>query len=223
VAAEPTVRAFGEAALLVELAATPAVHALDAALRAKPLDGVVSTVPGLESLLIAYDPLRTDLATIARIVERRAGEASPSRQPGRHRSIPVVYGGELGPDLEEVARLVDLSADEVVATHTASDLRVLIDGFAPGFAYLGDLPFDVPRLETPRTRTPAGSVAVAGRMSGIYPAELPGGWRVIGRTPVTLFDPRRDPPAYLAPGDVVRFEAVSPDELERRAGPVGDW
>jgi KipI family sensor histidine kinase inhibitor len=100
---------------------------------------------------------------------------------------------------------------------------VLIDGFAPGFAYLGELPFDVPRLATPRTRTPAGSVALAGHMSGIYPAELPGGWRVIGRTSVALFDPRRDPPAYLAPGDVLRFQPVTSEELERSAGPAADW
>jgi KipI family sensor histidine kinase inhibitor len=223
VATEPIVRAFGEAALLVELADTSAVHALDASLRAASPDGFVATVPGLESLLVEYDPLLTDRAILTREIRRRAGEAPAGHRAARHRSIPVAYGGDLGPDLEEVARLVGRSADEVIAVHTASELLVAIDGFAPGFAYLGDLPFDVPRLETPRTRTPAGSVAVAGRMSGIYPAQLPGGWRVIGRTSVTLFDPHRDPPVYLAPGDVVRFEPVTPEELERRAGPAGDW
>lgn len=222
-AAEPSVRPFGEAALLVELGDTAAVHALDAALRAEPFDGVIATVPGLESLLVEYDPLMTDLTTVTREIRLRAGEPGPRREGGRHRSIPVAYGGELGPDLETVAQLVGRSSDEVVAAHSGSELRVLIDGFAPGFAYLGHLPLDVPRLETPRTWTPPGSVAVAGRMSGIYPARLPGGWRVIGRTSVTLFDPRRDPPAYLAPGDTVRFEAVTPDELERRAGPADDW
>ena len=222
-AAEPTIRPFGDSALLVDLAETATVHALDAALRARPLAGIFATVPGLESLLVEYDPLRTDLETLARAVVDRAGEAEPAAVAGRHRSIPVAYGGELGPDIEEVAQLVGLSVDEVVATHTGVDLRVLIDGFAPGFAYLGHLPFEVPRLTTPRTRTPADSVAVAGRMSGIYPAELPGGWRVIGRTSITLFDPRREPPAYLAPGDAVRFVAVTPDELERRAGAPDDW
>jgi KipI family sensor histidine kinase inhibitor len=113
----------------------------------------------------------------------------------------------------------------MVAVHAASELRVLFDGFAPGFAYLGELPqaLRVPRLETPRIRTPAGSVGIAGAMSGIYPAELPGGWRVIGRTPVTLFDPRRDPPAYLLPGDVVRFVRIPAEDWDAHAGAASDW
>jgi inhibitor of KinA len=113
----------------------------------------------------------------------------------------------------------------VIAAHTGAELRVQILGFAPGFAYVGPLPntLHVPRLATPRTVTPAGSVAIAGELSGIYPAELPGGWRVIGRTLVTLFDPHRSPPSYLAPGDVVRFEAVDHSELQRRAGIPEDW
>ena len=121
---------------------------------------------------------------------------------GRLRAIPVVYGGEEGPDLPDVAALTGLTDAEVVERHSATELRVLFDGFAPGFAYLGELPVElrVARLDTPRTRTPAGSVGIAGPMSGVYPATLPGGWRIIGRTPVTLFDPRRDPPAYLLPG-----------------------
>jgi KipI family sensor histidine kinase inhibitor len=127
---------------------------------------------------------------------------------GRVRTIPVAYGGTDGPDLADVAALSGLPEEEVIALHLATELRVLFLGFAPGFAYLGDLPeaLRVPRLATPRTRTRAGSVAIAGPMSGIYPADLPGGWRVIGRTAITLFDPERDPPAFLAPGDSVRFE-----------------
>ena len=136
---------------------------------------------------------------------------------GRLRAIPVVYGGEEGPDLADVAALTGLSDAEVVERHAATELRVLFDGFAPGFAYLGDLPIElrVARLDTPRTRTPAGSVAIAGPMSGVYPATLPGGWRIIGRTPVTLFDPRRDPPAYLLPGDRVRFEPIGAEPMGR--------
>ncbi|MGH2357651.1 MAG: 5-oxoprolinase subunit B family protein, partial [Candidatus Limnocylindria bacterium] len=124
-----------------------------------------------------------------------------------------------------VASLVGLPADEVVAGHAGAELMVEILGFAPGFPYLGTLPaeLDVPRLATPRTRTPAGSVGIAGRRTGIYPAELPGGWRLIGRTPVTLFDPQRDPPAYLAPGDTVRFEPIPPFHFEARAGAPSDW
>jgi KipI family sensor histidine kinase inhibitor len=225
VAAEPIVRRFGEAAILVELRETSRVHALDAALRVDPLPAVTATVPGIETLLIEFDPLAAGADGLAEAIGERLGDLQPSMRSGRHRSIPVVYGAEGGPDLDEVARLTGLSPDAVVAAHTGTELVVLIDGFAPGFAYLGGLPAElaVPRLDTPRTRTPAGSVAIAGEMSGIYPADLPGGWRVIGRTSVSLFDPRREPPAYLAPGDGVRFEAVTQEELERRAGPADDW
>ncbi|MGH2418244.1 MAG: 5-oxoprolinase subunit B family protein, partial [Candidatus Limnocylindria bacterium] len=113
-----------------------------------------------------------------------------------------------GPDLAEVADLTGLAPSDVIARHAGTELRVLFCGFAPGFAYLGELPpvLHVGRLSTPRTRTPAGSVAIAGSMTGIYPADLPGGWRVIGRTEVGMFDPRQDPPALLLPGDRVRFE-----------------
>ena len=142
----------------------------------------------------------------------------------RLRTIPVVYGGELGPDLADVAVLTGLSEAEVVERH-AAELRVLFDGVAPGFADLGDLPDElrVPRLDTPRTRTPAGSVAIAGPMSGVYPATLPGGWRIIGRTPIALFDPHRDSPAYLMPGDRVRFERIDPEEWDGRSGIPDDW
>jgi KipI family sensor histidine kinase inhibitor len=131
----------------------------------------------------------------------------PTPLGGREITVRVAYGGHDGPDLPEVARLCGISEEEVIARHLASDLRVLFLGFAPGFAYLGELPDElrVARLSNPRTRTRAGSVAIAGSMSGIYPADLPGGWRVIGRTDLALFDPRRDPPALLAPGDRVRF------------------
>ena len=198
---------FGEGALLVELETTEAAQALAASLRADSIPGVTASVPGLISVLVEVEPgvegVNPELAD-------RIARLDMSGVHGRHRTIPVVYGGEHGPDLDEVAALCGLSPGEVIEHHAATELRVLFIGFAPGFAYLGDLPpeLHVPRLGTPRTRTPAGSVAVAGSMTGIYPADLPGGWRIIGRTPLTLFDPRRDPPAYLAPGDTVRFEPM---------------
>jgi KipI family sensor histidine kinase inhibitor len=146
----------------------------------------------------------------------------PAVAAGRLRAIPVVYDG---PDLASVAELAERDEDEVIDLHTATELRVLFCGFAPGFAYLGDVaaPLAVPRLPTPRARTPAGSVALADGMSGIYPAELPGGWRVIGRTPLVLFDPRRDPPAYLVPGDRVRFERIGDGDWDARGGEADDW
>ncbi len=219
------IRPFGEAALLVETDSVERAQALAAALRDDAIPGVVASVPGLESLLVELDPLAADVDAVRGELERRLNTPAAPLVTGRPRAIPVVYGGEMGPDLPDVAALTGLSAAEVVARHAGADLRVLFDGFAPGFAYLGELPSDlrVPRLETPRTRTLAGSVAIAGAMSGIYPAALPGGWRVIGRTPVTLFDPRRDPPAYLLPGDRVRFEPIDAAAWEERSGAPDDW
>ena len=159
----------------------------------------------MQSLLVELDPLRGDPERVSIDLEGRLAGLRPLRQGGKLHTIPVTYDG---PDLDTVAELTGLTASEVVARHASAELRVLFCGFAPGFAYLGDLPSElrVDRLATPRTRTPAGSVAIAGSMSGIYPADLPGGWRVIGRTGVTLFDPSSDHPALLEPGDRVRFE-----------------
>jgi len=199
------IRPFGEAALLVDTGTAPRAQALAASLRASPVPGVVEAVPGLESLLVELDPRHAGDVT-GELRERLERLDAPPAD-GRQRVIRVVYDG---PDLDDVAALTGLTVEEVVRRHAATALRVLFCGFAPGFAYLGDLPDElrVPRLARPRTRTPAGSVAIAGPMSGVYPADLPGGWRVIGRTSVTLFDPRADPPSFLVPGDRVRFEPV---------------
>ncbi|HYI67325.1 MAG TPA: allophanate hydrolase subunit 1 [Candidatus Limnocylindrales bacterium] len=199
------IRPFGEAALLVELESADHAQALAAALRAEPPPGVIAAVPGLASLVVELHPLMADADRVAASIERLLHGELPPPPIGPLRIIPVVYDG---PDLEAVAELTGLAASDVVARHAATELGVLFCGFAPGFAYLGDLApeLHVERLATPRTHTPAGSVAIAGSMSGIYPADLPGGWRVIGRTDIVLFDPRRDPPALLAPGDRVRFE-----------------
>ena len=199
------IRPFGEAALLVETASADLAQALAASLGADPPPGVIAAVPGLDSLLVELDPLTADADRVSASIERRLPGLRPLPPSGQLRVIPVVYDG---PDLEAVAGLTGLVAADVVARHVATEFRVLFCGFAPGFAYLGDLPPElrVERLATPRTRTPAGSVAIAGSMTGIYPADLPGGWRVIGRTEMVLFDPHRDPPALLLPGDRVRFE-----------------
>ena len=199
------IRPFGEAGLLVELGSPERAQALAASLRAAPIRGVLEAVPGLETVLVELAQPGADPDALIASLEDRVDSLRVAPENGRAHVIPAVYDG---PDLADVATLAGLTTDEVVALHTSVELRVLFCGFAPGFAYLGDLPANlrVDRLETPRTRTPAGSVAIAGRMSGIYPADLPGGWRVIGRTDVTLFDPRRDPPVTLLPGDRVRFE-----------------
>ena len=199
------IRPFSETALLIELESPERAQALAASLRATPIRGMVEAVPGLETVLVELSQPGADPDALVTALEDRVASLDVAAEPGRAHVVPVVYDG---PDLADVAALAGLTTDEVVALHGAVELRVLFCGFAPGFAYLGDLPprLRVDRLETSRTRTPAGSVAIAGRMSGIYPADLPGGWRVIGRTHVTLFDPRRDPPVALMPGDRVRFE-----------------
>jgi KipI family sensor histidine kinase inhibitor len=202
------IRPFGEAALLVELGTPQRAQSLAASLRREPLRGLVEAVPGLDSVLVELDPIGPEPGSLIPALEERLAALQDGPAAGRLHVIPVTYDG---PDLRDVAELTGLAPDAVVELHAATDLHVLFCGFAPGFAYLGDLApaLHVERLATPRTHTPAGSVAIAGAMSGIYPADLPGGWRVIGRTEVTLFDPHRAPPALLLPGDRVRFERAT--------------
>ncbi|HYH93119.1 MAG TPA: 5-oxoprolinase subunit PxpB [Candidatus Saccharimonadales bacterium] len=202
---------FGAAALLVRLPDQASVHALAAGLVHDLSAGdLVDVVPGDRTILVRFDG--TDAGeTVAR---RRVGEISAASdrlmapRPRRH-IVPVSYGGEHGPDLAEAAAIAGITPARLVELHAGRDHTVGFLGFAPGFAYLGDVDpaIVVPRLAVPRTSTPAGSVAIAERYTGIYPADLPGGWRVIGRTPLTMFDPAASPPTTLLPGDVVRFVA----------------
>lgn len=219
------IRPFGESALLVEVASPDVAQRLAASLDVTRVPGVTEVVPGIASVLVEIDPLHADAAAVGTALSERLGGLPERPLQGRPRTIPVVYGGRDGPDLADVAGLSGLTEAEVVELHASTELRVLLLGFAPGFAYLGELPerLRAPRLATPRTTTPPGSVGIAGSMSGIYPAALPGGWRVIGRTPARLFDPHRHPPAYLAPGDRVRFEPISVSDWEARSGPPSDW
>ena len=216
------IRSFGEASLLVEVTDTPGrdsarrVHALAAAVHAAELRGVRSVTPGLATLLVDFDPLAVERPTVEEAVRYAAARATEVAANPRVREIPVVYGGEFGPDLPEVAHLTGLSQSDVARRHAATDFEVLLLGFAPGFPYLAELPaeLEVPRLSTPRTRTPAGSVAVTGRYSGIYPVAAPGGWRVIGRTPLRLFDPAQKSPSHFKIGDAVRFRSITRAEFE---------
>lgn len=220
------IRPFGEHALLAEVSDWRAAQALARSLAADRIDGVTAVVPARASVLVELEPSVADRAgeVEASLAERLACQASEP-PPGRVRTIPVVYGGEHGPDLSAAAAECGLDASELARRHAATEVRVLFCGFAPGFAYLGDLPeaLRVPRLATPRTHTPAGSVAIAGAMTGIYPADLPGGWRVVGRTPLVLFDPRRDAPSYLAPGDTVRWRPMPPDTWPHEPVVADDW
>jgi inhibitor of KinA len=184
---------------------------LDAIVSAGALPGVVETVPTFRSLLVHYDPLMTSAAglahTVAGLLDRRQGV----RSAGRRWHIPVCYDNALAPDLSEVARLTGLSAGDVAALHSGTSYHVYMLGFLPGFPYLGDLPkaLALPRRADPRLRVPAGSIAIATSLTAIYPYDSPGGWHLIGATPVRFFNPARLPPALLAAGDMVRFGPIN--------------
>jgi KipI family sensor histidine kinase inhibitor len=186
-----------------------AVGALVALLDGHPFDGFVDLSPAALSVLVRFDPVRQDHDGVAAHVTallQRLQEA-PVRTP-RRITIPVEYGGAAGPDLEEVARRTGLTPEEVIARHAAGTYEVLFLGFSPGFAYLGglDRALHCPRLESPRPAVPAGSVGIAGGQTAVYPSATPGGWRLIGRTSLKLFDPGGRPMTLLERGDEVHFE-----------------
>lgn len=214
----PRLHASGDSLLLVELDArmAPEVNAravaLAAALRAARLAGVRDVVPSYAAVGVHVDPLRLDVAALERAVAE-AWDVGPvaAAEGGRLVEIPVCYGGEFGPDLDEVAGFARCSADDVVRWHSETVYRVYMLGFLPGFAYLGavDETIAMPRRQTPRPAVPAGSVGIAGRQTGVYPTESPGGWRLVGRTPWRMFDAGRARPALLDAGDRVRFVPVA--------------
>ncbi len=203
----------GDAALLVTLGSEIdhqvnwRVHALAQALLSLNKPGMIEVIPGYCTLLVAYDPLVTSYEEAAGWMRQADGMQAEVVFHSRQVEIPVVYGGEQGPDLPFVARHAGLSEARVIAIHTAGEYPVYMMGFTPGFPYLGGLDprIAAPRLETPRKLVPAGSVGIAGIQTGVYPIDSPGGWRIIGRTDLKLFDPASDPPFLLAPGDVVKF------------------
>lgn len=226
---------LGDRALVLELARRIGeipplrVHAACAHLAAAALPGVIELVPAATTLTVFYDPLallkagapRDELAgwLTARVQERLAGlPADDSPAVTRIVEIPVCYGGAFGPDLDNVATRTRCGVDEVVALHRDADYVVLQLGFAPGFPYLHGLPdaLRLPRRETPRTRVPAGSVAIANGQTCIYPTATAGGWHLLGRTPLRLFRPDREPSCLLQPGDRVKFHAITPEEFAQR-------
>lgn len=190
---------------------------LDATIRSRALDGVIETVPTFRSLMIHFDPLVITRGKLERSIEGLLGDDSGSQIETRFWHIPVCYEGELAPDLAEVAQLTGLTPSDVVAMHSGTIYHVYMLGFLPGFPYLGDLPAELalPRRADPRVRVPPGSIAIATSLSAIYPYESPGGWHLIGATPLRLFDLDRPRPALLAPGDAVLFQPIDPASYER--------
>lgn len=206
------IRDAGDSALLLEL--EPVIDAevnaraiaIAHAVREARLPGVRDVVSTYRSVAVFFDPLTVERASVAGVLEEQ-GTASPVLSPSRTIEVPVEYGGAHGPDLASVAMRAGVSEREVVDRHARPSYRVFMLGFLPGFAYMGrvDTSIAAPRHAEPRLRVPAGSVAIAGQQTGIYPRESPGGWQLIGWTPTAVFDPRRTPASLFAPGDSVRF------------------
>ncbi|WP_328605178.1 5-oxoprolinase subunit PxpB [Amycolatopsis sp. NBC_00345] len=197
-------RRYGEQGALLDCDSLDQMSAARATVEAAAIPGVIELVPGARSLLVVAEPAVLDRV---RALLDGADLAHPPSGSPREVTLDVRYDGE---DLAMVARDAGLSEEDIVGLHTGAVYTVAFTGFAPGFGYLTGLPAPLrqPRLESPRTRVPAGAVGVAGEFTGVYPRESPGGWRLLGHTSVTLFDSAMDPPALLAPGDRVRFRSV---------------
>ena len=188
------------------------------AIQAAGISGVRDVVPTYRSVAVYFDPLRTDYDVLYDRMEAEAVRDRPAAAEGRDPiRIPVLYGKEFGPDLPAVAAFAGLSEEEVVRIHTAATYRVFMVGFVAGFAYMGivDGRIAMPRHSTPRVKVPLGSVGIAGVQTGIYPAETPGGWQLIGRTPLKPFDPTRAEPFLMKAGDAVQFFAIERTEFDR--------
>jgi len=226
---EPRFLPAGDLALSVELGdeisleVNTRVRALEYLIQQKAIPGVVETVPTFRALLVCYEPLVMGwselVATLSALIPQAQPESLP---PSRLVEIPCCYGGELGFDLPAVSEKLGLTPDEVVCLHSAVEFQVYFIGFTPGLPYMAGMSegLTIPRLETPRTKTPAGSVGIGGAQCCIYPVESPGGFWVLGRTPLRLYDPTRPDPILLRPGDRVRFGPIDRAEFDRIAAEV---
>jgi inhibitor of KinA len=218
----------GDSAITVELGdevdrrISARVVRLHCHLAAQPLPGVIETLPTFRSLLVSFDPRRTDPAALRSAIAAIVGEMSDGPLPSRRWTIPVCYDPEFGLDIGEVANLAGMTSAQVVECQASVVYYVYMVGFLPGYAYLGDTPepLRLPRRANPRTRVPPGSLAIATGFASIYPFESPGGWHIIGRSPVRFFDTAAEEPALLAPGDEICFEPIALDRYEalHRAG-----
>jgi len=208
---QPKIYPLGDAALVCE---APAPATLEcqrriwaAAEAARDWPHVLEVVPGMNNLTLVFDPLEAEPAALSSRLKQTWDSAAQIAAVGRDVEIPVHYGGEFGPDLAAVADHTGLSTREVIERHSSGEYVVFFLGFQPGFAYMGGLQaaLHTPRRASPRLEVPAGSVGIGGEQTGVYPATSPGGWQLIGRTDLALFDPARRPPTVLQPGDRVRF------------------
>ena len=194
------------------------IRAFNIALSKSDIPGIVETVPTYRSLMVHYDPEAIRYAPLAERLRGLLGRLDQiAIPPSQVLEIPVLYGGEMGPDLEVVAQHAGKTPEEVVGIHTSADYLIYMLGFTPGFAYLGGMSGEIaaPRLETPRVKIPAGSVGIAGSQTGVYPIDSPGGWQLIGRTPVRMYDPEREPPILPQAGQYIRFYPIDRAEFDR--------
>lgn len=217
---------LGDRALLVEFGSTIDVALNEralvfaAGLADRRVAGVRDIVPAFAAVAVHFDPLRVRLDELqSTIDDLLAGAADRTAPVAPVVELPCCYGGLFGPDLPGVAAWAGCSEAEVISRHHAREYRVCMIGFLPGFPYLAEVDASIaaPRHPTPRLIVHAGAVGIAGRQTGVYPVASPGGWQIIGRTPVTLFDTTRTPPSRLVPGARVRFVPITPDELDARA------
>ncbi len=220
------IHSAGENALIVYLGDAPGqevaarVSALVCALPEALGEHLIDIIPSYASLLVVYDALATDHMHVRRRIASVTLDAESDEGSGRCVALPVYYSEESGADLNTVASRAGLSVSDVIELHSATEYRVYAIGFAPGFAYLGELDerLKIPRLKTPRQRVPRGAVAIADRQTAVYPAVSPGGWNLIGSCPTRMFDPGRDPSMPVAVGDRVRFKPISREEFLRAGG-----
>lgn len=221
-----TITPLGDSAVVIAVGAglddavVARVRAIAGAIERDPPQGTIEIVPAFSTVTVYYDAAHVaDFGVLCAAIESRAqrAEAAVPAQSGRLVEIPVCYGGEFGPDLGDVAVRAGLTPEEAVVCHHGGRYFVQAIGFLPGFGYLGGLPgqLHTPRRSTPRTQVPAGAVGIGGALTGAYPLVSPGGWNLIGRTPLKLFDAARPDPALLHPGDRVHFKPISPEEFAR--------
>lgn len=215
---------LGDSAVVIELGQviSERIHqhivAIGDFLEEYSFDGFIEYVPAFTTVAVFYDPLTTDYKTVEIHLKEMLDEVSEEKNsiPAITVDIPVLYGGVQGPDLTFVAKNAGISEAEIIDVHTEKEYLVYMIGFAPGFPYLGGMNEKIasPRKEVPSTNIPAGSVGIAGIQTGIYPIETPGGWQIIGQTPLKLFDVNRNPPALIKAGNKLRFVAITEDEFD---------
>lgn len=231
---EAVFRPLGDSAVIVQLGegVSPAIHKkvrnLSILIKAHAFEGFVECVPAYQNLTVYYNPYSVHLSNqedqritpfqkVCAFINNLLLQLDKEEVSFEERTItiPVLYGGEYGPDLVYVANYHDLSVEEVIHTHSEGDYLVYMIGFAPGFPFIGgmDEKIATPRKETPRLTIDPGSVGIAGKQTGVYSLETPGGWQIIGRTPIDLFFPQQSPPTLLQPGDTIQFKPISEEEF----------